>query len=405
MIIQLSRSLITGVVALGESRHLVVGERVVAEREPPVELEERIPVRRGRPSAAPPWACWRPRPGPAGSARRAVLVARTRRSRRRRGPPGRARGGPRARRRRAPSGRAPAAAGAGRAVARRLAARRRAVLRLNRARRENPWSSASHSRSASTTWVSSSTSCAWSTTTTPPPSSTSAGASTRRLIRTWSGRSASSGSSGSRSNRSSPATHGPTGGPSHRRRRWPRHRVGHRVEQLPDQVLGVLDRRLPMGPGARQGVQPVVVIGLQRPDPPGVAGLREPDPPGRDQLHRQQRGTAEQADRGVRVVDPHRPGEHRDRTAHGHPDGARRPGELDLAQPGRVAGHPRGAALQRYEAQLPYPPPLSSPEKLAGGPDSPAVRRAQQVRDQSSRPRIAAATFCGTLSSKTLGMM
>ena len=90
----------------------------------------------------------------------------------------------------------------------------------------------------------------------------------------------------------------------HRHLGWPGHRVGHRVEQLPDQVLGVVDRRVAVGAGARQGAQPVVVIGLQRPDAPGVAGLREPDPPGRDQLHRQQRGAAEQADRGVRVVDP-----------------------------------------------------------------------------------------------------
>ena len=188
----------------------------------------------------------------------------------------------------------------------------------------------------------------------------------------------------------------------------PRHRVGHRVEQLPDQVLGVVDRRVAVGAGARQGPEPIVVIGLQRPDAPGVAGLREADPPGRDQLHRQQRGAAEQADRGVCVVDPDRPGEHRDGATHRHPDGARRSGELDLAQPRRVARDPGGAALQRYEAQRPARLPCLPLPKLAGGPDSPAipVRRLAAGRwDQSSSPRIALATRCGTLSSKTLGMM
>ena len=75
---------------------------------------------------------------------------------------------------------------------------RSALPRLSRALAEKPWPSAppwpSQSWSASTKWVSSSTSWAWSTTTTPPPSSTSPGASIRSARRTWSGRSGSSSS-------------------------------------------------------------------------------------------------------------------------------------------------------------------------------------------------------------------
>ena len=128
---------------LGERGHLVVGERVVAEGEPPVEARTARPARTGPPSAGPRAAPVRDLdPGLRDQLAAQAAGPEHVDAGARRGPRARARAGRPARRRRAPSGRAPAAAAAGPAAARPSRPGAARGSRLTRARRENPWSSA-----------------------------------------------------------------------------------------------------------------------------------------------------------------------------------------------------------------------------------------------------------------------
>ena len=291
-------------------------------------------ARRGRtapPSAAPRAGRTRPRPGPGGPARRAARAARRRRRR-----PRSSASRPWSSRSVSSSASSTIRSGTGSRSSRSsgaqaAAASRSATLRPSRARPGEAVVLGPRARaaSASTKWVSSSTSWAWGTTTTPPPSSTSSGASTRSASRTSVGQVvvARLGRCLVGRLRLGPVALGRSrrcvGGGGRGRR--PGHGVGDGVEQLADQRPRRRRRVVPAWARAPASAR-------TRSSSSGWSGPTRQESPasvsriatGGDQLHRQQGGAAEQPHRRVGVLDPHRPGEHRDRPAHRHPDRARR---------------------------------------------------------------------------------
>ena len=110
--------------------------------------------------------------------------------------------------------------------------------------------------------------------------------------------------------------------PSGRCRGRARHRVGDGVEHRPDDPLVV--RAVP-----GQGPHPVLVLGVERRDPPVVVGRLESARC--DQAQAQQRRTGQQPHAGVQVVARVRLGQHRQRRPDGERHGAPVVGELDDA--------------------------------------------------------------------------